>query len=1009
MKSSEIVIDDYNIDGARQMLHFFDGLPVACGYIRVSSPGQADRGHSPQSQIAQARNECLRRFGNGYHLVIIEDLGFSGDVPFSHRDCPIRPNRPGLTFLVELIERRLIQFVITLDCSRLCRDLFIWKRLKKEILDPHGAAFISVLEEIDTLDPERTCELDEHMARAAAELKHMARRIKKGLHDRASAGYLSGIPPFGWRWEEPTTRRDDQRRSIIPVEEQVPVVRKAVHLCLSGRAAYWISREFNRCGVSAASGSLRLSERRIMHMLRSPVHCGYMRDYDGNIVRGAHYEHRIIEKSEFDAVQELLADISTREWYQTSTEDRIYGDLLKCGICGAKLGYRSVNRQRCCEGRKKGSKHDCFTVLSANLYNIIHTTLMELANSERFTDLSEARMQRMLYDEFGKLDDRRKRLLAQIESNRRSFVQQARTSIRRRVDLDDVADKSCQERESLEAELNSIDAQLAEKDKRRNQLSAAASHLRGHFTQMWKSLDIDAKRKVAANLVTDASVKPDGDYIAVSLRLVTGEQITRRLYSWGGKSLKMDGMLRAELYTAHYLLQGMTIEEIAAIRGVAIVTVMWHVHNLRVRAGTDDIFKVLELAAPIVKLRKKELELCETRPENDVTVSSELHRQVLIQLAAGHLPRDISEVTGLEMREIERIRTAFYRRFDAHSPRQALQKAVELGLMPDPEKSGPPESEDLDIIRKLSAETSYAEVASQHGLSVKALMDRLKELCAAYCVTKPHQLFELAHKRNWFQAPHTEEVSECDTAKGQSEQTDDVNDACIGVVTNDNSVEPRVEHIPCGDRVAVGLLMKNGCVAVAEQKEAITNACRVKFRYDEEIVWVEDTSRRDAACNSGGASRLSALIDTIRRREVKCLVFYSCQNAALDPDSWQKLITEYLIPLKIQAISIRERINTPKDLARYVDAVRREKAVASTWNRAHSATEHPRRPLSPRQRQVLELKEHGLTRHEIAQHLHLRESYVESLLRKIRNKSGVTANVRQLPRQNDTRPSAASR
>ena len=86
---------------------------------------------------------------------------------------------------------------------------------------------------------------------------------------------------------------------------------------------------------------------------------------------------------------------------------------------------------------------------------------------------------------------------------------------------------------------------------------------------------------------------------------------------------------------------------------------------------------------------------------------------------------------------------------DAHNASQALQKAVELGLITDPEKSEPPESEDLEMIRELTAETGYAEVADQHSLTVKELLHRLGELCADYGVAKPYQLFELARKREW--------------------------------------------------------------------------------------------------------------------------------------------------------------------------------------------------------------------------------------------------------------------
>lgn len=754
MQMSEIIIDDYNIDVVRQMLRFNDGLPVVCGYARVSIQRQADLGNSPKTQVRQIRNECRRRFMGGYHLVIVNDLGYSGGLPFSHQSCPFASHRPGLSFLVKMIESRLIGFVVTLDCSRLCRDFIVWMRLKREFLEAYDTVFVSVLEQIDTLDPERECELDEYMLRAAEELKQIARRNKRASNDRAAGGYYIGDVPFGWRWEKCRTNRNDQRRNIEPIEEHIPFVRKAVHLCLSGRSGKWIAKEFNRLGAPTARDAPIWTGDRIINVLRSPLHCGYLETPERNLARGAHYDLKVIEKSEFDAVQKQLEHISRLGWYESTLEDRIYGDLPVCGICGGKMGYlRSPMRdtqQRCCYGNKKNSKHKHFSTMSSNLYSLIHKAVMDLASSCKFAEASDSYLQRMLDSEFCELERKRKQILIRMESDKKKFVKQARLFIRNRRDFTDVAQESHQQRQSLETELGEVNKQLSRKEARKEELAAAASYLRD-FSGLWNTLDLEQKRKVVSSLVLDVILRPEGNNVVASLRLVTGEWVVQRLYSQRStqRSSGLDAMTVAELFTAYHLLCGKSLEDIAAIRGVTKSAMSRIICNLRRRAGIDDIPKILKLAAPIVELRKSEIEQCKPVRKNDVTLDCPTHRNVILLLAAGYMARDVSEMTGVEQRDILRIRNSLKSQLGAHSAEDVVRNAVKLGLISDPEKQEPPEDEDMDIIQKLALETGYAEVASQHGLSVKELLEKLNSICAKYCVVKPYQLFELARSRGW--------------------------------------------------------------------------------------------------------------------------------------------------------------------------------------------------------------------------------------------------------------------
>lgn len=204
------------------------------GYVRVSTDAQVERGDSLEDQAERIAEWCER---HGHELLdTYSDNGVSGA-----KDAL---DRPGLQRALQDISAGRSEGLAVLRLDRLARSLTIQEGTLAFVWNHEARVFEVDRGEVvrdDPDDPMRTAM--RQMAGVFAELER--RMIVKRLRDgrsrrRASGGYWTGRPPFGWQ-------SDPEAGELVPVEEEQRVIK--------------LMRRWRGAGLSYARIVSRLNER----------------------------------------------------------------------------------------------------------------------------------------------------------------------------------------------------------------------------------------------------------------------------------------------------------------------------------------------------------------------------------------------------------------------------------------------------------------------------------------------------------------------------------------------------------------------------------------------------------------------------------------------------------------------------------------------------------------------------------------------------------------------------
>ncbi len=160
-------------------------MKVAIGYIRVSTPGQADEGISLDAQRAKLYAWALL---NDYELLaVLEDAGISG----KRAD-----NRPGLQEALDLACQHQAPLVVY-SLSRMARST----RDALEILDrlrECGADLVSITEQLDTTTAAGKMVFRLLAVLAEFERDLVSERTKAAMAHLKAQGKCCGQVPYGW-------------------------------------------------------------------------------------------------------------------------------------------------------------------------------------------------------------------------------------------------------------------------------------------------------------------------------------------------------------------------------------------------------------------------------------------------------------------------------------------------------------------------------------------------------------------------------------------------------------------------------------------------------------------------------------------------------------------------------------------------------------------------------------------------------------------------------------------
>ena len=325
-------------------------------YCRLSREDAKEDGSGDESASIGTQKAILTDYvrQRGWHLVqTYVDDGYSGT----------NFQRPGFQSMIQDIEAKRINCVITKDLSRLGRN-YLDCGLYLEVFFPeHGVRYISVNDGVDTLNksamditPFRNI-LNEMYA------ADVSMKVKSALRARFNSGlYVSTSPPYGYL-KDPA----DHNHLIID-EKAAPVVKLIFQMALDGagigkirnhlnashilRPAAYAAAERGESGYERhfegkEDNRYQWSNNSVRAILRSPV-------YAGNLVGYKRVAVSMKSKKRPSRLPE--------EWevIPNSGFDNIFSGILKCADCGYAMRAMSANR------RKRPDPIDCVQYVCNN-------------------------------------------------------------------------------------------------------------------------------------------------------------------------------------------------------------------------------------------------------------------------------------------------------------------------------------------------------------------------------------------------------------------------------------------------------------------------------------------------------------------------------------------------------------------------------------------------------------------------------------------------------------------
>ncbi len=322
-------------------------------YIRLS---KEDENEGPSGSVTNQKS-LLNAFVEERRLSVYDtyiDDGWSG-TSF---------DRPDFKRLIEDIETKKVNMVITKDLSRLGRDYIMIGHYMELYFPEHRVRYISLLDGIDTgvdstaneITPFRAIMNDMYA-------KDISKKIKSVKHDKQRKGlFIGGKPLYGYKMDP------DEKNKLVIDEVVAPTVRRIFAMALEGMSCRQIAVQLNTENIPTPATYAGLnqgrvgpysgmwSSERISDMLQNETYVGNMVQgrskkisYKSNkcirqpredwiVVKGTH--DPLVAHDVFYRVQHL---VNTRKTTRLRTYDFLLKGLIYCHECGYPLAV--INRK----------------------------------------------------------------------------------------------------------------------------------------------------------------------------------------------------------------------------------------------------------------------------------------------------------------------------------------------------------------------------------------------------------------------------------------------------------------------------------------------------------------------------------------------------------------------------------------------------------------------------------------------------------------------------------------
>jgi site-specific DNA recombinase len=665
-------------------------IPHVAIYVRVSTTDQVDEGMSLASQPAMVIRKLDEFFGEGrYTYETFTDEGKSGGSGPKPWDTVRKPrDRKGLWDMLQKLKAGEFTHVAAFRLDRIYRDKLGYEGLFSEIMRPKGIQFILVA---DTFEQSLSGRLTQGILAEIAEFQRLqiSENIKQNLDYRRTQGYYLGTIPFGWR-RELLDEHLGRRPNIVPVPEEQSIVNRIKELYLGGMSEQAIANQFNEERVPHKRSVGKWHSNTVHLVLINPTHVGLVRQADGSLMKGLHYDHRFYDESVLALIHARLERNRKRLKGVAHTQPfRLFSGIAYCGHCGRKLqgsfhtdspGYR-------CLGTAASTSGSHVYISAKTLGSLIVAELAALACSPAVQLQIENQIESLVRGQDEQLSKRAAEVRAardEIEKKQDALVE----AIAGRVVSQSVARKKSDELEKaairLEAELYELDNQLNQSASRAEQILSAKRAIH-RFGELWDHLS-DAEQREALHVVIvriDVFAEPDRKWLSV--KFVFSDEPTIIEVLRGAERYragKLDGVASLtprELAALKHSLDGANYVQI----GRFFESTATNAHSLLSRAakklGVASVAQAAKLAEPTIRRLQNQLPLfgSSSRVKHSPKRLKVMEYQIIGLSADGLRTNEISLRTGIDEPRVKSMLEDGLAKVGARSAKAATTKLAQ--------------------------------------------------------------------------------------------------------------------------------------------------------------------------------------------------------------------------------------------------------------------------------------------------------------------------------------------
>lgn len=260
-----------------------------------------------------------------------DDGGFSGGTM----------DRPALSRLMDAVRNREVDVIVAYKVDRLSRSLMDFARMV-EVFDQNGVSFVSVTQQFNTTDSMGRLTLNMLLSFAQFEREVTAERIRDKVAASKKKGMWMGGPvPLGY---------DTQDKKLVINQTEAGSIRQIFETYLEVKAVRRLKETVSLLNIRTrvranGGGGKPLSRGHLYQILANPIYAGLIA-HKGQTYPGLH--DAIVDRSTWDAVQELLAQNATNRRVSTNTKSF----SLLAGLLFDESGER-LTPSHACKGDRR--------------------------------------------------------------------------------------------------------------------------------------------------------------------------------------------------------------------------------------------------------------------------------------------------------------------------------------------------------------------------------------------------------------------------------------------------------------------------------------------------------------------------------------------------------------------------------------------------------------------------------------------------------------------------------